>query len=240
MPGQYFGKYTGTVKDNRDDQNLGRLQVSVPTQFPPDELVTARAALPYGFFFVPEQEAKVWVEFEGGDPGLPIWTGVLYVPGQWPEEAKANPPQRRVIKTASGHVVTFNDKGGEEKIEIRDGVNGHVITLAKNGLKITDGVSGHEVAFTAQGINVHDGVNKHSLTLDASGVAVTAATGAKVQLTAALTAVDAGPGVVEVKGAVIKLSAAATWPVIRVTDQGIGNLGAPVIMVGPGNPAVLA
>jgi hypothetical protein len=73
-----------------------------------------------------------------------------------------------------------------------------------------------------------------------TGVTVEAKTGAKVALTAAGASVDAGAGIVEVKGSVIKLSTAAALPVIRVTDQGIGNLGAPVVLAGPGNPTVLA
>src|SRR6516162_8127190 len=97
MP-QYFGKYTGIVQDNRDDQKLGQLTVTVPSIFDSSETVVARPALPYGFFFVPENQAKVWVEFEGGDTGLPLWTGVQYVAGEWPPEASINPPQKRVIK----------------------------------------------------------------------------------------------------------------------------------------------
>lgn len=257
MPGQYFGKYTGIVKDNRDDQNLGQLQVSVPAIFPPDDVVVARAALPYGYFFVPENNAKVWVEFEGGEPGLPLWTGVQYVPGEWPDEAKANPPQKRVIKTAAGHLIIFDDKDGEAGIEIKDGVNGHDIKLNQDGISVKDGVNNHEIDLTKQGISVKDGVNQNNLTLDSSGVKVDAGTGAKVELaatgvtvdsgsgakvevTAAGVNVDGGPGIVSVTGSVIKLSQSAALPIIRITDQGIGNLGAPVVLIGPGNPTVLA
>ena len=95
MPGEYFGIYTGIVKDNHDGEKLGQLQVSVPTIFPPEEAVTARAALPYGGFFVPE------------------------IGGEWAPEADADPPQKRVIRTPSGHVILLNDRGGEEGIEIR-------------------------------------------------------------------------------------------------------------------------
>lgn len=117
MPDKYFGKYTGIVIDNGDAAQLGELVVSVPSVFPRDT-VKARAALPFGFFFVPEKGAKVWVEFEGGESELPLWTGVQYVPGEWPDEAKANPPQKRTIKTPSGHFITFSDKLNEETILI--------------------------------------------------------------------------------------------------------------------------
>jgi hypothetical protein len=170
---EYFGRYSGIVKDNSDDQNLGQLQVSVPALFPPDDLVAARPALPYGLFFVPEKDVRVWVEFEGGDPGLPIWTGVQSIPDTWPDEAKADPPQKRVIKTASGHVLAFDDKSGEAGIQVTDGVNNHNITLNKDGIQVTDGVNNHNITLNKDGIQVTDGVNNHNITLNKDGIQVT-------------------------------------------------------------------
>jgi hypothetical protein len=118
VPDRYFGKYTGIVRDNRDTSRLGQIKVSVPSIFPPEELMEARCALPYGVFFVPEPEQKVWVEFEGGDSGLPIWTGIQYVPGEWPDEAAVEPPHRRVIKTVSGQLIILHDHADERGIEI--------------------------------------------------------------------------------------------------------------------------
>lgn len=240
MPDQYFGKYSGIVKDNSDADNLGRIQVSVPSIFPPDELMLARPALPFGYFFVPENEAKVWVEFEGGDSGLPLWTGLQYVAGEWASEAAVDPPTKRAIKTPSGHVVLFDDTSGQEAIHVRDGVNGHVIKLDQSGVTVTDGVSAHELGFASGGVTLKDGGAGNSLEITSSGVTVSTATGAKIELTATGVSVDAGPGMVEVKGSLIKLSTSAALPVLRITDQGIGNLGAPVVMIGPGNPTVLA
>ncbi|HEY8947050.1 MAG TPA: phage baseplate assembly protein V [Polyangiaceae bacterium] len=131
MAEQYFAKYTGIVRENRDAEGLGQLGVSVPAIFPPQEVVRARAALPYGVFFVPEVGAKVWVEFEGGEPGLPLWTGLHYVPGEWPAEARADPPTRRLIKSATGHFVLFNDRSGEERLEI---VSNARIVIRSSGL----------------------------------------------------------------------------------------------------------
>jgi Type VI secretion system/phage-baseplate injector OB domain len=223
MADGYFGKYSGVVKDNRDPDKLGRVQVSVPALFPPDELVQARPALPFGFFFVPENDAKVWVEFEGGDSALPLWTGVQVVSGElWATAADADPPSKRVAQTPAGHAVVFDDTSGAESITLTDGVNGHVVTLDRNGVKVTDAVNGNELA------------------LSSSGVSASTRTGAKVELTASGAAVDGGPGVVEVKGSLIKLSASATLPVVRLTDMGIGNLGAPVVITSVGNPTVLA
>ena len=236
MPDQYFGVYSGVVKDNSDPDKLGCLQVSVPSIFPEDEVMPARPALPYGVFFVPEVDALVWIMFEGGRPGLPLWIGVQNVSATAMAEADADPPEKRVIKTASGHVVLLNDVSGSEGIEIKDGVNGHAVTFDQKGVKIVDGANGHELEMSSSGATLK--ASGHEVVLGSSGVTVKTQTGAKVELTTSGVTVQS-PGTVEVKGSLIKL-ADGVLPVARVGDQGIGNLGAPVVILPPGNPKVLA
>lgn len=76
---KYFGKYRGTVVNNVDPLQTGRIQVTVP-----DIAVTPTSwAMPcvpvagpqMGVYNVPPVGAGVWVEFEQGDPDFPIWTG---------------------------------------------------------------------------------------------------------------------------------------------------------------------
>ena len=95
------------------------------------------------------------------------------IPGAWPDEAKANPPQKRVIKTASGHLMVFDDKSGEAGIQITDGINHHDVTLNKDGIQVTDGVNNHNVALGKDGIQVTDGINHHTVTLNKDGIDVT-------------------------------------------------------------------
>jgi hypothetical protein len=254
----YFGKYSGIVKSNADDKKLGRLKVTVPSLFPADEQMLARPALPYGVFFVPENDMHVWVEFEGGDSTLPLWTGVQVIEGSpWADEADADPPTKRVLRTKAHHRIEFNDKDGDEAILIVDGKNGHSIELTADGIAVKDGKNSHAVTLDAQGVVVTDGKNSHSVELKSAGATVKAASGAKVELTSSgakvsapggakvdLTAsgatVDGGAGMVEVKGSLIKLSSSAAMPIARVGDMGVGNLGAPVTIIPPGNLTVLA
>lgn len=257
MAKQYFGKYRGIVKDNRRNNVYGQIDVSVPSIFPAEEVVHATPALPFGYFFVPETGANVWVEFEGGNPDLPLWTGLVYTDDQYAAEAKVDPPQSRVIKTAAGHLVVFNDKDGEASIQVKDGANGHEILLNGDGIQVTDGVNSgqvitldsagvsitdkntNEVVLDSSGVSVTD-ANQNKVTLAASGITVETAAGAKITITAAMLTVEC-PGAVQIKGNPIMLSSSAALPVLRLTDQGIGNLGAPVPMViGPGNLTVLA
>jgi hypothetical protein len=80
---QYFGKYRGKVENNLDPQLQGRLQVSVPAVLGSGTLSWAMPNSPYagaqeGFFAVPPTDSNVWIEFEGGDPDYPIWSGCFW------------------------------------------------------------------------------------------------------------------------------------------------------------------
>jgi len=86
---QFFGKYRGKVENNVDPQQMGRIQVSVPAVLGEGTLSWAMPCAPYagpgvGFFAVPPTDANVWVEFEGGDPDYPIWSGCFWGLGEAP------------------------------------------------------------------------------------------------------------------------------------------------------------
>jgi hypothetical protein len=235
---RYFGKYSGIVKNNEDAEKLGILQVSVPTIFPADEQVPARAALPYGMFFVPENGTNIWVEFEGGDSSCALWTGVQHVAGTWAGEAAKNPPTVRALKTASGHLLIFDDTDGSESIVLADGKNAHELKFDAAGIRLTDGKNGHVITLDSGGIKVTDGKNQHEIEMSSSAVTVKHGVGmAKVTLEASSVKAEVGPAKVEldparatVNGPLVLLGAGAA-PVLHFGDQGIGNLGAPVPII---------
>jgi uncharacterized protein involved in type VI secretion and phage assembly len=77
---KFYGKYRGTVVDNKDPNGLGRVQVQVPDVLGTVNTLWAVPCEPYagpgvGFFAIPPIGACVWVEFEAGNYTLPIWTG---------------------------------------------------------------------------------------------------------------------------------------------------------------------
>jgi len=234
--GQYFGKYSAVVKDNSDAQKLGTVKVSVPTLFPENELMDARAALPFGWFFIPENEAPVWVEFEGGDSTLPLWTGMQSLSGKYPSELDLDPPQKRALKTAAGHLILFDDKSGEELIRIVEAVHSHEIVLDQNGIKVTDGVNNQTLTFDSSGVkaSLQSGA---SVTITSSGITVDAGSGS---LTLKGTSIELQGTSINLNGSSVKLGSAAALPVIRIGDMGTGNLGAPVPITGPGSTQVLA
>ena len=85
-----WGKYRGTVVDNQDAPPSGRLLVSVPG------IVITNWAMPcvpltdsvMGTFMRPRIGANVWVEFERGDPDMPIWVGCWWGEGEIPAIAE--------------------------------------------------------------------------------------------------------------------------------------------------------
>ncbi len=62
-----------------------------------------------GFFALPPPGAMVWIEFEGGDPSLPIWTGCFWQEGQlsWPPL-----PTVKILKTRA-ITLMLDDTPGE-------------------------------------------------------------------------------------------------------------------------------
>ncbi|MEU4217118.1 phage baseplate assembly protein V [Actinoplanes sp. NPDC026623] len=215
---RFWGKYRGRVVDNEDPARLGRLRVSVPSVLGPD-VVTGWASpcAPYGgaadqgMFFIPERKAGVWIEFEEGDLEFPIWVGTYWSrPDDGSEVPLANAaadaseaaepqqvPTRKTIKTLKGHTLQFEDADKAEAILLYEGVNGHLVTLDKNGIAVLDGF-GNEVVLSKDGIRLTDLTgNEISMTGDALTIIAKKdltidATGKKVQIIA--SAIDLTKG----------------------------------------------
>ena len=77
---KFFGKFRGTVVNNLDPEQRGRIMAIVPAV---SGMVPTSWAMPcvpmagkqQGVFMVPQIGSGVWMEFEGGDPDKPIWVG---------------------------------------------------------------------------------------------------------------------------------------------------------------------
>jgi uncharacterized protein involved in type VI secretion and phage assembly len=80
---KHYGKYRGTVINNIDPLQIGRIQVSVPGVTGLIPSTWAMPCLPLagkqmGTYMVPQIGSGVWVEFEQGNPEYPIWTGCFW------------------------------------------------------------------------------------------------------------------------------------------------------------------
>jgi hypothetical protein len=244
---RYFGKYRGFVVDDADPLGLARLRVRVPSVLGPDVVTGwASACVPYGgaddqgLLFLPDRDAGVWVEFEEGDLEFPIWTGTFWskpdsgsqVPrpndsdGAEADEVQ-DPITRKIVKTAKGHTLQFEDADGDESILVVDGVNGHVLVLDSAGITVTDGVNGHEMVLDSSGITLTDGKNSgNQVVLNSSGLTLTDSNHNTITMGA--SGITLGSGAVQsmVLGDALKL-AVTTFVTTLNTHTHIGNLGAP-------------
>jgi hypothetical protein len=134
---RHYGKYRGTVVNNFDPYQQGRLLVSVPG------IVITNWAMPcvpvtdvlMGTFVRPRVGANVWVEFERGDPDKPIWVGCYWGKGEVPPLAKvayAVPPTNTVItvETATSGLAISDVPLGGANVYIRSPIGSIALTPA--------------------------------------------------------------------------------------------------------------
>ena len=190
---RFYGKYRGFVVDKQDPAKLGRLKVKVPSVLGNDVVTGwAMPCVPYGgaadqgFLFIPEVGAGVWIEFEEGDLEFPIWTGTFWsqpdTGSELPKPNKAadgteesavqDPPTSKIVKTFKGHTLQFEDADGAEMVLIREGSQGHFITMDQNGITLID-ASGNTIQTTSSGIKMTDATG-NTIDMSSSAFTVTA------------------------------------------------------------------
>lgn len=188
---KYYGKYRAFVVDNDDPEQRGRLKLRVPSVFGRQDTYWALPCLPFGgladqgFFFVPEIDAQVWVEFEEGNKDRPIWTGVFWQPTEAaPAEATEAYPNSRVLKTPAGHTLRFDDADGEERIRLTH-PEGAEMDIDPNGSVALTDAGGAHLTLDAKGNSLTlEDANGNSLVMDSSGTTVSDAHGNEVVMAA--------------------------------------------------------
>lgn len=118
-PTRYYGKYRGTVIENLDPEQIGRILVMVPDVLGMTPSSWAMPCVPAagiqsGMFIVPPIGSGVWIEFEQGDPDYPIWTGgfwglVADVPLLATAPPAIPPGQNIVLQTTGQAMVLVSD-----------------------------------------------------------------------------------------------------------------------------------
>lgn len=147
----FYGKYRGKVENNLDPLQLGRLQVSCAAVFGEGSLSWAMPCAPFagpqaGFFALPPVGANVWVEFEGGDPDYPIWSGCFWGVGEVPAVPAIE--QMKVFKT-DGITLTFSSLPGAGGVTLE--VSPPVVPMP---MKLVFGPTGIELSQTPWGIKI--------------------------------------------------------------------------------------
>jgi uncharacterized protein involved in type VI secretion and phage assembly len=161
---RFYGKHRAFVVDNSDPQKRGRLRLRVPSVLGPDVVSGwALPCAPYGgragrgFFFIPEKDDGVWVEFEAGLLEYPVWVGTFWSqPGGTtevpPPADQQSPPTSKVIKTGK-HTIEFADEDNKEAITVTDTTNKNTITIDKNGVLVVDG-NGNKIKLESGGVTI--------------------------------------------------------------------------------------
>ncbi len=138
---QFFGKYRGMVLDNDDPLHLGRVRVSVPAVFGEGQDSWAMPCVPFagkgvGWYVIPDEGAQVWVEFEGGDPNRPIWTGCFWGDDELPTDSA--PAKTKVLRWADGMTLTAIVESGSKKLTLEVG-DSLKLVFDSHGIELSNG-----------------------------------------------------------------------------------------------------
>jgi hypothetical protein len=161
---QYFGKYRGTVINNIDPLQKGRIMVQVADVA---GMLPGSWAIPcvpvagrqHGTWFVPPIGALVWVEFEQGDPDYPIWTGCFWgSAGEVPALALAGNPASPsiVLQTQMQNGITISDIPGPTGGILIKNATGALISISEVGISISNG-QGAMITLTGPTVSINTG-----------------------------------------------------------------------------------
>jgi uncharacterized protein involved in type VI secretion and phage assembly len=171
---KYFGKYRGTVVDNADPLKRARLKAQVPTVSGTQSTTWCEPCLPLagsqlGAFFVPQNGAGVWIEFEEGDIDRPIWTGCFWGNmGDLPAQAYAGQPASPniVMQTAGQNTLVISDDTG---ILLQSKTPTASVTISdSNGITLVSGTS--KISMQPGTITITNGAA--TITLNGPSVAI--------------------------------------------------------------------
>lgn len=149
MSGPYYGKYRGTVINNVDPLQIGRVMAIVPdvTGLAPGTWCNPCfpvAGMQMGIWAVPMIGAGVYVEFEQGNPDYPIWTGCWIASiAEKPLLANTAPPPTPAItlQTPLKNGIVISDGLGPMGLGgiVIQSATGATIAVNDVGITITNG-----------------------------------------------------------------------------------------------------
>jgi uncharacterized protein involved in type VI secretion and phage assembly len=138
-----LGKFRGTVTDNNDPNNQGRIRASVPAVLHDVDTGWALPAVPYagpgvGTWAIPPVGAGVWIEFEGGDVAYPIWSGCWWAGDQRPQDQNGTKavPSLKVLRSQDGLTVALDDDAHTISVSDANGSNYLEITVDQGTVKL--------------------------------------------------------------------------------------------------------
>jgi len=161
---KFFGKYRGTVVNNVDPMQIGRIQAIVPDV---SNIALSSWAMPcvpiagkqMGTFVVPQVGAGVWIEFEQGDADYPIWVGgywgiVAEVPALALKGIPASP--NIVLQTGGQNSIVVSDLPDPTGGIMLKSTTGATIIVNDTGIYIQNG-KGASIVMTGPTVTINNG-----------------------------------------------------------------------------------
>jgi uncharacterized protein involved in type VI secretion and phage assembly len=164
MEEKYYGKHRGLVLNNIDPMQKARLLVQVPDVL---GLGTSSWAMPcvpiagpqMGVYVVPIIGSGVWVEFEGGNPDYPIWSGGFWgTAAEIPALAFAGIPvsPNIVLQTTGQNTIVISDLPGPTGGIMLKSATGASIIVNDTGIYIQNG-KGASIIMAGPSVTVNNG-----------------------------------------------------------------------------------
>jgi len=164
---RYWGKFRGTVMNNVDPMQVGRLLVQVPDVLGltpaswavPCVPLAGPTGPPMGVFLVPPVGAGVWVEFEQGDPDYPVWVGCRWgSSSDIPPTARAGLPASPsiVLQTVGQNSIVISDLPGPSGGIMLKSASGATILVNDIGITITNG-KGATIVMNGPSVSINNG-----------------------------------------------------------------------------------
>lgn len=200
-----------TVKDNKDPNQMGRIQVQHIWQTGDEttdwlETTQAFAGSDRGFYFVPEIDDKVIVGFINGNPSLPYVKGSVYRKDHKPGNLYEDDNTRKAIALSANMFIMLDAKYKlkDKETEIisissadSSGHPNYVLVTKDSEYGVAIHSANHKILISADTIQIE---STSSMNIKADGD-LNISSGGKLTL-------DAGQADVEIKGMNVKIEAA--------------------------------
>ncbi len=161
---RYYGKYRGTVLNNIDPMQMGRLMAMVPDVLGLTPSTWAMPCVPVaglqaGVYSVPPIGSGVWVEFEQGNPDYPIWVGSYWgSAAEIPVLAKTVPPAINglAIQTTLQNGLVISDLPGPTGGIMLKSASGATVIVNDTGIYLQNG-KGASIVLVGPSVTINQG-----------------------------------------------------------------------------------
>jgi len=200
--GTVNGVMIGTVTNNKDPDNLGRVKLKFEIHEQPLEtdwapIASLMSGNSMGTLFIPEVGDQVLVAFHLGHLSRPYVIGCLWNKNSKPP-AKDDNNNLRKIHSRSGHELIFDDKDGAGKVTLKTSKGVQVIMDDQND-KVTIGTKNDQQKV------ILAGGTAGTITIETSGNKVTISNKGDIQIESVKA--------VTIKSTQVKLEATATMDI---------------------------